>query len=441
MNDRIDRKGTERIAMRDPRGVRPARRSGALAALPALVALAACDTTVTNPGPVPDEFLDDPTAQTAIVNGMGRALAEAINFIGYTSASVTREIHPSGSTGSFGITVRWQRGILEPADRDLNDHWELAQQARWWAESGITRIEPAPRSDDILARAYLWAGYANRLLGENMCQAVIDGGAAEPDGTEYFNRAEGWFTLAAQTGTGDVRTAAFAGRASVRIFLDKWGEAVADADSVPDDFVFEIPYYDLGEDAQRNRIHWASAGQPYKAHTVWNTVYEQYYRDFNDPRVAFVDTGETGDAAIDCCGKVPWYQQQKHPSSAAPIRLSSGREMRLIEAEYELLQSGTARAMAIINGLRAAVGVAPWPAPATIEEAWAYLKRERGIELWLEARRLGDLRRWQENGTPGALDPLELPAADPDAVAGSHLERQDLCFPIPPSERETNPNL
>jgi hypothetical protein len=66
------------------------------------------------------------------------------------------------------------------------------------------------------------------------------------------------------------------------------------------------------------------------------------------------------------------------------------------------------------------------------------LKRERGIELWLEARRLGDMRRWKAAGAaaPGALDPLE--SVGP---ATSHLTSQDLCFPISRSERQTNPHL
>jgi hypothetical protein len=80
-------------------------------------------------------------------------------------------------------------------------------------------------------------------------------------------------------------------------------------------------------------------------------------------------------------------------------------------------------AVQTINTLRASVGVAP--VDVDEDAAWTALKRERGIELWLEGRRLGDLRRWIEDGSPSTV--VEL--------AGS------TCFPIGRSELTTNPNL
>ena len=70
----------------------------------AITAVSACSTDVTNPGPIQAGFLDNKNALAAIVNGAGRNLAEALNWTSYTSAAISRELHPAGSTGSFGIT-------------------------------------------------------------------------------------------------------------------------------------------------------------------------------------------------------------------------------------------------------------------------------------------------------------------------------------------------
>ena len=421
-------------------------------ALLVVVATASCDTTVSNPGPVQDEFLADRNAATAMVNGAGRALGQGINWISYTGAAVTREIHPAGSTGSFGITNRWQSGELNPDDADLNDHWEQAQRARFIAEEAIRRLvavgEPPAGSLQTLAQyknllqlAYLYAGFANRLLGENMCEGTIDGGPKVAN-TEFFNRAEDHFTKAIAVQSGTVATAAYGGRAAVRVQLGKWTEAVADAAQVPIAFVYNMPYYNIGDDAQRNRIAWASGNTPYRAHTQWNTWYRDYVLATPDARLPILTTTLQGDAAIECCGRVPFYPQAKHANSAAPIRLTSGKEMRLIEAESKLRAGDLTGAMTSINQVRTAPassgGTTPATTPATatdLTDGWRLLKRERGIELWLEARRMGDLRRWKAANTPGALDPLE------SVGAAAHLARQDLCFPISRSERETNPNL
>lgn len=433
-------------------GTRVAPRIRAVGAVIVLGAAVSCDTEVTNPGPVEDEFLNDRNSATAMVNGAGRALGSAMNWISYTGAAVAREIHPAGSTGSFGITNRWQKGELNGDDGDLNTHWEQAQRARWVAEEALRRLEAAgpPQTGqpgltptqyaNLLQLAYIYAGYANRLLGENMCAAVIDGSAEMPLAT-YFTRAESLFTKALAVTGGAAATKArqdsiaYAGRASVRVHLNKWNEAVADAGQIADAFVYNMPYFNIGEDAQRNRIAWAAGNTPYRAHTQWSTWYYDYRQATSDPRVPITITTLLGDAAIECCGRVPFYPSAKHSTSTSPIRLSSGREMRLIEAEALLRSSDVTGAMGKIAAVRTHAGAAALPATTDVTEAWRLLKRERGIELWLEARRLGDMRRWAAENTPGALDPLELPG---DV---SHLSQQDLCFPISRSERETNRNL
>ncbi len=408
---------------------RVARRTASLAVV---ASLGACDLAVTNPGPIQASNLNQAAALTALVNGAGRNLAEALNWTAYTGGAVAREIHPAGSTAAFGISVQQQAGKL--TEDESGTWWDFAQRARWTAEDAVTRaknvLDPAEAAKSAtLAQALVWAGFANRHLGENFCDGVIDGSAIQPH-TVYFDRAEAAFTEAITVATAaanaNLVSAATAGRASVRLLKNNLSGAATDAASVANAFVYRMPYF-VNDLDQYNRIYWASANQPYRAHTVWNTFYENYRKTTLDPRVPF-DSSATqllGDAAVGTLGRVRWYFQTKYPAQTSPINLASGWEMRLIEAEAKLVGGDVAGAMSLINAHRVSLGLAPWTA-ADETEAWTALKRERGIELWLESRRLGDFRRWTALNRPGTAE---------------DMTGRDLCFSTPLSEKETNPNI
>ncbi|AMW04482.1 RagB/SusD family nutrient uptake outer membrane protein [Gemmatimonas phototrophica] len=397
-----------------------------------LALFAGCDLKVTNPGPIQAEFLDNTAALTAVVNGAGRDLAEALNWTAYTGAAVTKEVLPSGSTAAFGISVRQQLGVL--SNDDGGDWWNQAQRARWTAENGVARIKevlPTSATSATLAQGLIWVGFSNRHLGENFCDCVIDGGAKQAH-TVYFERAEAAFseaiTVATAANNATLRDVATAGRASVRLLRGNLSGASADAALITNNaFVYRMPYY-VNTVAQYNRIYWASASQPYRAHTVWGTFYENYRRTTRDPRVPF-DSSLTirfGDAAVASLGgQVRWYFQTKYPVRESSINLASGWEMRLIEAEALLVGGDINGALAKMNIRRTALNL-PLLTAANATDAWVALKRERGIELWLEGRRMGDQRRWATLNRPGVSD---------------DMTGRNLCFPIPLSELETNPNL
>ncbi len=409
--------------------LRGMRRTAGVATL---TAFAGCDLKVTNPGPIQATFLEDAAAMVAVANGAGRDLAEALNFTAYTGAAVTKEVLPSGSTAAFGISVRQQLGVL--AADDGGDWWNQAQRARWTAESGVTRIKrvlgTSASTNATLAQALIWVGYSNRHLAENFCDAVIDGGAKQPY-TVYLERAEAAFTeaitVANAASNTALRDAATAGRASVRLLRNNLTGASTDAAAIANTFAYRMPYF-VNTVAQYNRVYWASANQPYRAHTVWGTFYESYRRTTRDPRVPFDSslTIRNGDAAVASLGgQVRWYFQTKFPVRESSINLATGWEMRLIEAEALLVAGDVPGAMTKLNARRIALALAPWTA-TDATSAWVALKRERGIELWLEGRRLGDQRRWAALNRPGVSD---------------DLTGRSLCFPIPLSEIETNPNL
>lgn len=432
-----------------PRNGRPFRSAGrwcgCLGLLVAVAMTGGCE--VTNPGPVNDNLVNAPSAHEALVNGAGRELSVAISQIGYTSAIAARELMPGGQTGAGGHDPVVQAGRLL-SNNIGNSHWNAAQRSRWIAENAISRfteeLDPSIVRPETLTQAYIWAGYANRILGENMCQAVFNGGGAEPN-IRYFERAEEHFTAALSSGGSTQQSiAARSGRASVRVWLGDWEGAVGDAEQVPIDFEYLVDTDGSDPDAL-NDIYYSNAAAPYRGYTIWMTFFEDYYSDTGDPRAAWAEdpSRPLADQQLSGYGPVPWSFSLKYTSTSDPYRVSTGREMVLIRAEALLEDGNWTDAMPLINSLRTSVAsdldgqpLDPWVA-SSLEEAWMFLKRERSIELWLEARRLGDIRRWEENGTPGAID-------WPDFESISQLfvdNPPSQCFPIPQSELDANPNL
>jgi hypothetical protein len=169
-------------------------------------------------------------------------------------------------------------------------------------------------------------------------------------------------------------------------------------------------------------VYWSNANQPYRSHSAYSTFFDSYYTSTNDPRTQW---RRNPAVPIGSQGNVPWYFQVKYDRREAPMNLVSGREMRLIVAESLLRKGDWQGAASIVNAIRSGIGVPPWPI-ANASDAWLALKRERSIELWLEARRLGDLHRWKEDGSPGAVEDMTGRAT---------------CFPIGQNELDSNPNL
>lgn len=406
--------------------MRTTLQRAALAAL--LLATSACDLTVSNPGPVADEALDDAAAHQALVNGMGRALSRALGYIAYTSAVASKEVVSAGhrNPAQLGITPKQAIGILAPDLEESNDHWRFAQQARWVAEDGVRRMRESLGVDfdrsTLAAQALIHSGFANRMLGENMCDAVFDGGPIEPR-AKYFERAASAFTeaisVAGAAADPSLVNAALAGRASARAWQGNWAGVVADAERVPSGFVYRT-LYSSTEIEMYNRVFAANVTTA-RAHSVVGTFFDAYYKATGDKRTPW----STDPAFPKGSADVLWYFQTKFTSRGAPVNLATGREMRLLRAEASLRAGDWQAALAALNALRTEAGVAAVTASG-ISETWTMLGRERSIELWLEGRRLGDLFRFRSDGVPGSFE---------------DMTGRDTCFPIGVSELDANPNL
>lgn len=397
-----------------------------LAALAALVPFAACSDVlsldVEAPGRIADEDLYTIDAVPGMVAGMSYDLTQAVDGLLQELSLASLDIGHGGSYDFGAIPL----GNFKAAVEDWNGSYNTMSQARWVAEAGIRRIaeilEPASfEKDASVAKAYLLAGFANRLMGEVQCRVTIDGGPDVPH-TEAFVRADSLFSRAISVGTAAGQTntvnAAYGGRASVRAWQGKWSEAAADAAKVPLTFVWNTTFSTA---LQNDMYYETNLRREFSLYTVsWANV-------TGDPRVPWDKPVDSkGQPLKGQDGQTIFYHQLKYKAYEDDVPLTHGAEMRVLQAEAALRNKDYVAAQTYLNQARSKWGMAPLTLSTNEAEAWATLRFERYATLFLEGRRLWDMRRWSVEGSP---------KADP-AAAG-----RDLCFPISENESRSNPNV
>jgi|TARA_B100001964_G_scaffold216747_1_gene256285 hypothetical protein len=380
---------------------------------------------VVNPGPILDTALDiEQSGKTVLTGAIADVEVSANMFVLYSGVAST-DMNADATRPWVQIP---STGVLLP----LNDEvWAPGHLGRWSAEAAIERLtetQSAGASSPLVAAAYLWAGYANRLLGDNVCITVIDGGAPSPS-NDHYTRAVAHFnsaiTGAKAAGDTDIETAAIAGKAQCNLLLGNYAEAASDAGKVGDDFLF-VAHRDDNSGREHN---WTwSESHDQKQITAWGRyVSDSTSVDYGDPRAPYEDT-----QILSASGTRPFYRQKKYPERGSDIPLAKGAEMRLIEAEVLLRSGDVSGCMAKINGVRTAAGVAEKTA-STESEAWLALDQERHLVLWLEARRLKDNSRL--NG---------LSSLSTDFMSGIGFDSKlgrDECFPPSLAEISANVNI
>ncbi len=420
---------------------------------------------VKNPGKILDDDLNTAEGVNALVTGMSSDFSAGFDNLVFLVARLTDEMVGSGSYFSTG---RYRRGLFDSEDSD--GYWNDVQRARWVAEGGLQRMANIDgysfENNRLTARAYLFAGLANRWFGENFCETVFSepydeenpGPGGEIDTGEpmpreaAFQRAIPVLQLAIQHGTGagatDIATAAHGALAQVYVGLGDWGNAMTHAAQVPTDFVYYAIYSsNSGRETSQlwNETHGRAEASAYK--TLAGTV------GAGDPRTPWTDCTQPGagcNSQNGADGTTPHYRQEKYPTRDDDIPLVKGTEMRLLEAENALLQGDLNTFAAKINEVRSFFGLSTidvaditgvgslTPDPETKSthktsmNGWDILDRERHLTLWLEGRRLWDLHRWDH------------PFLDRGGIVyqtEATLSRRASCLPISDQECQVNPNV
>ena len=419
--------------------------------------ITSCDLDVPAPSLIEDDALTDPLAVSALVSGaygdFAFAMANASGGIYLAGALLTDELVHAGTWVGF-------RGMSDGAVADdyveANTWWGQASRARWVAEDAHRRISKmveegmveAGEVNDALAELSLIAGFANRALGDHFDFAVIDGGPAE-DRSVFYSRAINHFDDAIQRAGANsiIGRAATGGKAHVYMMLGEWNNALTNAEQIPIDFVYE-QIHSTNSAREENMFKWWA--QDRNETTVWGTPFAEWGintsdpDDEGDPRVQY---GFAPDLPTGGDDRRPFYFQLKYNDYGANIPLVKGTEMRLIEAEYELINDNVPAMVEKINEVRTFYDLEEIdPVNITnVDEAWDLLMKERGIELWLEGRRLADLRRWKDTLTTIPLTVVRMrgPAgADTDPwVNVVETAQPGLYLMVSRHEKDSNRNL
>lgn len=436
------------------------RRNLSLCVALAALGSAACDGglfEVKNPGAILDADLDEPAAVAPMVVGMSADFSAGYDNLTFATAILSDEIVGSGSYFSTG---RYRRGLFD--SEDSNGFWAAVHAARWVAEAGLLRMAGIEGyefdGNATTARAYLFAGLSNRWLGENFCSAVftqpyagdVTGPGGESDTGDAmdhktaFARAVAVLGEAVRHGTAagasDIVTAAEGALAQVHMGAGNWAQAATHAARVPTDFVY-VANYSSNSSREESQVWNETHGR--QEVSAWMTLAGTV--GAGDPRTPWTDCGDTGAGCANvngADGETRHYRQEKYPTRDDDIPVVKGTEMRLIEAEKALVEGDLATAMEKINAVRAfwkldalesdgtigrITGGDGGGANPTSMSGWDILDRERHLTLWLEGRRLWDLRRWDHPHLAGG-----------GVVYSATVARRASCMPISDQECQTN---
>lgn len=408
---------------------------GSVLAASLALQLAACEGAmeVRNPNIVVADEVDPEQDAATFARSAFQNLATAYGGIVVYTAWFTNEARV-GDT--FPTRNEYGRRLIDNRNGTHNSEvWAPLALAMESSEGVLDILEG--KSDANVARAALTAGYSALLMAEAFCEGAIrvDRSAeyAQPQSKDQMlDHAIKRFQAAISAGDAaggaegtSLANAARVGLARAYLFKGDKANAVSAANQVPDDFNFNLNYVDDASARGRlsNNVHiFSNARESLVVGPEWRQI-----ADDGDERIKYID-GER--MAQD--GVHNFYIQQKYPNYAAPIRLASGLEARYIAAEAS---GDVTEQLALINERRAEFGQAPYAGPNDANSVLTELLFQKGLDFWLEAKRMGDWRRNPDN-VKFIIKPSDEYYKPDVGPMGS-----DTCFPLPAAETDHNPNF
>lgn len=403
-----------------------------IVAVPALLALAACDSIVEvkNPNVIEAEGIDPLADQTTFARSALQNFYTVYPALIVYSGWQTNE---SRVGDTFPTRNEYGRQIVSDANGTHNGEiWVPLSRAVASSEDVLDMLKDVPDKDKNIniVRAAFSSAWSLQFMAETFCQGVMRVSAPLTP-TQVLDSAANRFQRVITVGTanGSAEATSFVNAARVglaRAYLQqgKKPQAAAEAAKVPANFVFNVAYIDDASNRGRlgNGVFGFSAGGGRESLVVgpeWRA-----HAAAGDQRISFIDAGRDAQD-----GELRMFSQRKYGSYGAGIRLASKLEAQYIEAEA----GTTAQQLALINARRAANGQAAF-AGTDAAEVLRELMLQRGLDFWLEGKRMGDVVR------NGAAVPYQLAPGNTYYKPALGEVASQKCWPVTIQEKDNNPN-
>ena len=404
-----------------------------LAASVLLVGAAACSDkflAVTNPNVIDAATVDPTSGAATLANSAQQNFAVSVGWMSIYSAWFAGETNVSDTfptRNEFGFRI-----VVPENGSLLSDVWLPISRAAASAKIVLDLTLPAPTTNINLARAATFRGFSVLLMATDFCTGSLSAGP-ELTTAQMLDTAIFWLGKGVDIGTANASSdgialanAARVGRARAKLQKGDNAGATADAAATPAGFVYNIRYTDELSNRFRlsNLIYWHSYDRG-------SISVAPAFRVTNDPRITY-NGKDAGTAQPQDVVPGGWFQQTKFSGYATPMRLASKLEADYIAAEA----SGAAPTMlTLINARRTANNQAEYAGATDNASVKTELYNQRGIEFYLEGRRLADFRR-----SPASVSNI-TPAGAPYFKPGYANTGSQTCYPLPRQEIDNNPNF
>lgn len=412
-----------------------------LALVTAVLALGGCSDLleVSDPQRYTSEDLDQ--ALEAVANGVEGALHEVVDSWVVDQALLSDEYQHTGTWAGYDET---DHGRFQYGTSSLDNENNAWLRARWFARDSQERFvrvlgEAEAATSPLMAQVHITEGLLDLYIGMTFCESPTDPEGPARSDTENLQQAVTNLTRAMETasaaGTPDYELAALAGRATAHLLLGNYEEAARDAAAIPAGFSYDAIFNQTSNNSVvtlTTKTFNQAAGLMYP---LWDRIELSDEPGFiadpwtgePDPRMpVFYD----GEIATD--NETPHRSQWKYTKVDDDIPMLHSDGMRLIEAEKLIMvDQDYAAATAILNELRAAVGLDPLTVPADEATMMDYYLSERFAEHFMEGWRMIDLHRF------GLVDDVFGALNDPERPA----QGRPTKFPMTDQEALYNPNI